>query len=95
MEPLGVCPAFGTETVERHRKIRLLKIVKVHCERIPHSLLRGKREKWEWCFFTPLHFEDSLQLAAGNLQFPFMVCFLTGVPPVGAPVRANDDFRRM
>ena len=42
--------------------------LKVHCERIPRSLLRGKRARWKPCFFTSLHFEDSLQLAAGNFK---------------------------
>jgi len=41
---------------------------KVHCERIPRSLLRGMRAKWKLCFFTSLHFEDSLQLAAGSFK---------------------------
>ncbi len=46
--------------------------MKVHCERISRSVLRGKRAKWKPCFFTSLHFEDSLQLTAGsfNLSSP-------------------------
>jgi hypothetical protein len=34
----------------------------------PGSLLRGKRATWKACFFTSLHFEDSLQLAAGSFN---------------------------
>lgn len=38
--------------------------VKVHCERIPRSLPRGKRAKWKSCLSLSLHFEESLQQTA-------------------------------
>jgi hypothetical protein len=49
--------------------------MKVHCERIPLGLLRGKRAKWKSCF-SSLHFEDPQQLAAGSFNRASSVAML-------------------
>src|SRR3990172_120704 len=64
----AACAADTTTNTAATASGHFSHILKVHCERIPRSLLRGMRAKWKLCFFTSLHFEDSLQPAAGSFN---------------------------